>query len=45
MAFAVSPDDSRVAVAVLTNFNGDAPPYTSHMYLMAMGGGIRADPL
>ena len=40
VAFAVSPDDSRVAVAVLTNFNGDAPPYTSHMYLMAMGGGI-----
>ncbi len=41
VAFAVSPDDSRVAVAVLTNFNGDAPPYTSHMYLMAMGGGIQ----
>jgi hypothetical protein len=40
VAFAVSPDDSRVAVAVLTNFNGAAPPYTSHMYLMAMGGGI-----
>ena len=40
VAFAVSPDDSRVAVAVLTNFNGD-PPYTSHMYLMAMGGGIQ----
>jgi hypothetical protein len=40
VAFAVSPDDARVAVAVLTNFNGDAPPYTSHMYLMAMGGGI-----
>ena len=41
VVFAVSPDDSRVAVAVLTNFNGDAPPYTSHMYLMAMGGGIQ----
>ncbi len=41
VAFAVSPDDSRVAVAVLTNFNGDSPPYTSHMYLMAMGGGIQ----
>ena len=39
VVFAVSPDDSRVAVAVLTNFNGEAPPYTSHMYLMAMGGG------
>jgi hypothetical protein len=41
VVFAVSPDDSRVAVAVLTNFNGEAPPYTSHMYLMAMGGGIQ----
>ena len=41
VVFAVSPDDSRVAVAVLTNFNADAPPYTSHMYLMAMGGGIQ----
>jgi hypothetical protein len=39
VAFAVSPDDSRVAVAVLTNWDGD-PPYTSHMYLMAMDGGI-----
>ncbi len=41
VAFAVSPDDSRVAVSILTNFNADAPPYTSHMYLMAMGGGIQ----
>jgi hypothetical protein len=40
VAFAVSPDDSRVAVAVLTNWDGAKPPYTSHMYLMAMGGGI-----
>jgi hypothetical protein len=38
-AFAVSPDDTRVAVAILSNWDG-APPYTSHMYLMAMGGGI-----
>lgn len=41
VVFAVSPDDSKVAVAVLSNFNGDAPPYTSHMYLIAMGGGIQ----
>jgi hypothetical protein len=39
VAFAVSPDDSTVAVAVLTNWDGAEPPYTSHMYLMAMGGG------
>lgn len=41
VAFAVSPDDTRVAVAVLYNFFGLSPPYTSHMYLMAMGGGIQ----
>lgn len=40
VAFAVSPDDSRVAVAILSNWDGAAPPYTSHLYLMAMGGGI-----
>ena len=39
VAFAVSPDDSKVAVAILTNFNGIEPPYTSHMYLMSMSGG------
>jgi hypothetical protein len=39
VAFAVSPDDTRVAVATLSNWNS-APPYTSHMYLVAMGGGI-----
>ena len=36
----MSPDDSKVAVAVLPNWNGN-PPYTSHMYVMAMGGGIQ----
>ena len=40
VAFAVSPDDTRVAIAILNNWDGIAPPYTSHMYLMAMGGGI-----
>ena len=40
VAFAVSPDDTRVAVAILSNWDGLAPPYTSHMYLMSMGGGI-----
>jgi hypothetical protein len=39
VAFAVSPDDTRVAVAILSNWDGMAP-FTSHMYLMAMGGGI-----
>ena len=38
VVFAVSPDDSKVAVALLTNWDGN-PPFTSHMYLMAMGGG------
>ncbi len=41
VAFAVSPDDTRVAVAVLSNFFGISPPYTSHMYLMAKGGGTQ----
>lgn len=40
VVFAVSPDDTRVAVAILSNWDGIAPPYTSHMYLVAMGGGI-----
>jgi hypothetical protein len=40
VAFAVSPDDTRVAVAILSNWGSIAGPYTSHMYLMAMGGGI-----
>jgi hypothetical protein len=41
IGFAVSPDDTRVAVAVMTNFNGDdkTPSSISHMYLTAMGGG------
>ena len=39
VAFAVSPDDTRVAVAILSNWDSIAGPYTSHMYLMAMGGG------
>jgi hypothetical protein len=38
--FAVSPDDSKVAVALLTNWDGNQP-FTSHMYLMAMGGGVQ----
>jgi hypothetical protein len=41
VAFAVSPDGSRVVVSILTNFNGLVPPYTSHMYLMAIGGRIQ----
>ena len=40
VAFAVSPDDTRVAVSILNNWESLSPPFTSHMYLMAMGGGI-----
>jgi hypothetical protein len=43
VAFAVSPDDRRIAVAVITYGTSSATPFTLRLYAEDLGGGNRTD--